>query len=289
MHHIFVETDALDVERKHLTVTGDNFHHMVRVLRMKEGDEFSVSVRGEEGKEYRFGIENITEEKACCILRFVKEQGSELPARVILLQGLPKADKMEMIIQKTVELGISEIVPVSMKRSIVKLDDKKAASRVERWNKIAESAASQSKRGIIPQVTRVMGLREALAYVKDAALKLIPYEMADIKAMDKTRNLIRSVSHLQANEERPLEGPSLECSSGVCNGRRAWKNKTDTEAVNQPIPVIAYIIGPEGGFAEEEVKTAIDSGFQQVTLGGRILRTETAGMVVMSWLMYELE
>ena len=255
MHHIFVETDALDSSKKNLTVRGENFHHMIHVLRMKEGDEFSVSVQGDEGKEYRFGIEEIRDDEAFCILRFIKEQGSELPARVILLQGLPKSDKMEMIVQKTVELGISEIVPVAMKRCVVKLDDKKATSRVDRWNKIAESAAKQSKRGTIPQVTKVMEFKEALTYVKEASLKLIPYEMADMSAMEQTRKLIRSA--ISDNSKQ--------------------------------VKTVAYIIGPEGGFTEEEVSAAAEVGFQTITLGGRILRTETAGLVVMSWLMYELE
>lgn len=255
MHHIFVETDALDTARKNLTVRGENFHHMIHVLRMKEGDEFSVSVQGDEEKEYRFGIEEIAEDEAHCVLRFIKEQKSELSSRVILVQGLPKSDKMEQIVQKTVELGISEIVPVAMERCVMKLDEKKAASRVERWNKIAESAAKQSKRGVIPRVTRVMSFQEALDYVKRASLKMIPYELADMSGMERTRQLIKSAS------------------------RENGKNGGD----------IAYIIGPEGGFTEKEVNAASEKGFQPVTLGGRILRTETAGIVLMSWLMYELE
>ena len=238
---------------------------------MKEGEELSVSVTDEtdggsflpdegsaaaDGKrassreEYRFGIEEITQDAVICTLRFVKRDTAELPVRIILLQGLPKGDKMEQIIEKNTELGVAEIVPVMLKRCVMKLDEKKAASRVIRWNRIAEAAAKQSRRGVIPCVREVLTLPEALSYVKEAERKLLPYELAENDAahgMAYTRDLM--------NEIRPGD-------------------------------TVAVFIGPEGGFEEAEVIKARESGFRTVSLGGRILRTETAGMTVAGWLGY---
>ena len=268
MHHIFARPEQFSDDRHRLRITGEDFHHMTRVLRMKEGEELSVSVMDEaddrphppDGRnvtteeekqvsreEYRFGIEEITQDAVICTLRFAKRDTAELPVRIILLQGLPKGDKMEQIIEKNTELGIAEIVPVALKRCVVKLDKKKAAARVARWNKIAEAAAKQSRRGVIPRVTDVMTPPEALSYVRDADVKLIPYELESEDGMSRTRSLI----------EGAMPGQTVAC-----------------------------FIGPEGGFEEQEVEDAKTAGFEPVTLGGRILRTETAGMTVTAWFAY---
>lgn len=179
---------------------------------------------------------------------FVKEDGLELPARIFLFQGLPKADKMEWIIQKAVELGVYEVIPVATKRAVVKLDAKKAGAKVTRWNAIAEAAAKQSKRRIIPQVAECMSFKQAVQYAKDMSVKLIPYELSE--GMEETRKQIEYV---------------------------------------QPGQDVAVFIGPEGGFAEEEIALAQEKGIAPITLGKRILRTETAGLTVLAWLMYQLE
>ena len=155
---------------------------------------------------------------------------------------------MELIIQKMVELGVYEIIPVATKRCVVKLDDKKASSKIQRWQGISEAAAKQSKRRIVPQIHNVMTFGEALQYAKDMDLKLIPYELAE--GMAGTKKLIESAAPGQS---------------------------------------IAVFIGPEGGFEEAEVDKAKQQGVLPVTLGKRILRTETAGFTVMAWLMYQLE
>ena len=121
------------------------------------------------------------------------EQGKELPSRIILFQGLPKADKMELIIQKAVELGAYSVVPVAMKRSVVKLDAKKAKAKVERWNGIALSAPKQSKRSIQPEVTEVMTFKQALEYAGKLDKLLLPYECAE--GMEKTRKVIEEIGH----------------------------------------------------------------------------------------------
>ncbi|MGN1180107.1 MAG: 16S rRNA (uracil(1498)-N(3))-methyltransferase [Suilimivivens sp.] len=245
MYQFFVEPGQIQGTR--ITITGKDVNHIKNVLRMKRGEEISVS-NGVDGKEYRCGIEELSEDEIICTLRFVKEEGLELPSRVYLFQGLPKADKMEFIIQKAVELGAYQVIPVACRRAVVKLDEKKAKNKIARWQGIAEAAAKQSKRGIIPEIKDVMTMREAVDYSRKACVRIIPYELA--QGMEETKKIIDSL---------------------------------------KPGEDVAVFIGPEGGFEEEEVKEAIAEGIVPVTLGKRILRTETAGMTVLSWIMYQLE
>lgn len=244
MYQFFVPSENIQGNR--IVITGDDVNHIKNVLRMKVGEEIAVS-NGEDGKEYRCGIASIGDE-IVCTLRFIKEDGVELPTKITLFQGLPKADKMELIVQKAVELGAYEVVPVSMARSIVKLDDKKQKTKITRWQSISEAAAKQSKRSIIPQIQPVMTMKQALSYAKEMDMLFVPYELAD--DMEKTRELFEEV---------------------------------------KPGQHIGFFIGPEGGFDEAEIQLALDSGAQPITLGKRILRTETAGMTVLSILMYHLE
>lgn len=251
MYHFFVEPSQIG--EKDIIITGPDVNHIKNVIRLKPGDEISVS-NGIDGRDYRCGIVEITEDEVQCELRFIKEDGVELPAKVYLFQGLPKGDKMELIIQKMVELGVYEIIPVAMQRCVVKLDDKKAKSKIARWQGIAEAAAKQSKRGIVPQIHSVMTYKEALAYAADMDCRLVPYEMEE----------------------------SLDGASGMA-GTKKW-----IEAI-KPGESVAIFIGPEGGFEESEIQNAISQGMKPITLGKRILRTETAGMTVMAWIMYQLE
>lgn len=245
MYRFFVEPSQ--IEGKRVVITGSDFNHIKNVLRMKIGEEIAVS-NGNDNREYRCGIEEYTDDEVICTLRFIKEDGVELPSKIYLFQGLPKADKMELVIQKAIELGAYEVIPVAAKRCIVKLDEKKAAAKVSRWQGIAEAAAKQSKRGVIPTVHDVMSMQEAIAYAKNMDIKMIPYELAE--DMQHTRELVESV---------------------------------------EPGKRIAVFIGPEGGFEESEIETAFEAGIEPITLGRRILRTETAGLTVLSWLMYQLE
>lgn len=245
MYRFFVEPSQ--ITDKEIRIVGKDVNHIKNVLRMKIGEEIAVS-DGESAREYRCGIKELTEDEILCELRFIKEDGIELPSKIYLFQGLPKGDKMELIIQKAVELGVYEIIPVSMKRSIVKLDEKKAIQRVNRWQAIAEAAAKQSKRAIIPQIHSIISFQEALKYSKEIRHKILPYELAE--GMEKTREVISSL---------------------------------------KPGEDIAVFIGPEGGFDEAEVEAALAQRAEAVTLGKRILRTETAGLTMLSILMYELE
>ncbi|MDE5951672.1 MAG: 16S rRNA (uracil(1498)-N(3))-methyltransferase [Acetatifactor sp.] len=245
MYQFFVEPEQ--IQGKEILIRGGDVNHIKNVLRMRVGQELAVS-NGVDGREYRCGIVALEEDVIRCELRFVKEDGAELPSRIYLFQGLPKADKMELIVQKAVELGAYQVIPVATRRSVVRLDEKKAAAKVSRWQAIAQAAAKQSKRGVIPQVQQVMDWKQALEYVRDIPVKLIPYELAE--DMDRTRELIEGL---------------------------------------EPGQDIAVFIGPEGGFEEEEIESAVAAGATPITLGRRILRTETAGMTVLSWLIYRLE
>lgn len=200
-------------------------------------------------KEYRCRIEEILSDKIVCSLEFIKENDTELNVRVHLYQGLPKGDKLETVIQKCVELGVYDITPVICKRTIVKLDSNKADKKIARLNAISEAAAKQSKRHIIPQIKPYMSFKEAIEASKNDNVKLIPYELSE-QGMKKTREIISSL-------------------------------KEDTD--------IAVFIGPEGGFDDSEIELAHSAGFDDITLGRRILRTETAGMCFMSWIVLNMD
>lgn len=246
MLHLFA--DPSDVQDELLTITGPEVNHIRNVMRLKPGEEISVSIGGD-GKEYRYGIESYTEDSVLCRLRFVKDKEVELPVKVLLFQGLPKADKMDLVVQKAVELGAAEIIPVSMERCVVKLDAGKADKKTARWQTIAESAASQSRRSIIPRVLAPMSMKEAIEYAKEQTeVRVIPYELQEDDGSVK--------QYLESLKE----GQS-----------------------------VSIFIGPEGGFAPGEVELAKEAGIRPISLGRRILRTETAGLAILSWLIYILE
>ncbi len=246
MYHFFVSPE--NIRDKHIVIEGTDVNHIKNVLRMKVGDEISVS-NGIDGREYRCGITAMGD-VIDCELRFIKEADVELPVHVYLFQGLCKGDKMETVIQKTTELGVYEVIPVSMERSVVKLDPKKAASKVARYQGVAEAAAKQSRRTIIPAVHEVLDMRQAVEYASALDKILVPYELSSGEDFSKTREVMASVQ-----------------------GARS----------------VAVFIGPEGGFDDTEISLLKDNDAEVISLGRRILRTETAGMVVLSWLDYILE
>ena len=247
MFQFFVDKSQIVEETATVTITGPDVNHISHVLRMKPGEQFYVTDGESQGK-YLCALKSVAGEQVVCdILRFL-EESSELPCEIVLYQGLPKADKMELIIQKAVELGAARIVPVATKRSVVKLDDKKAQAKISRWQGIAEAAAKQSKRDVIPQIGAVMTLKEALREANEFDVSIMPYENAE--GMAATRSLL----------------------DGIRPGQR-----------------VAVFIGPEGGFDDSEVAAALALGTRPVTLGLRILRTETAGLAVLSMLVYVLE
>ena len=244
MHCFYCE--ANNVAGEQITITGSDVNHIKNVLRMERGEELMVC--DGTGMQYTCQIADYPAGEVILSVLKAEKASTELPVRLKLYQGLPKKDKMELIIQKAVELGVTEIVPVATKRCVVKLDDKKAASKIVRWQSIAEAAAKQSKRGIIPQVLPVQSFKLALQQAQDLDVRLIPYELAS--GMEHTRELLGAVRSGQS---------------------------------------VAVFIGPEGGFEENEIALAKEYGVEPITLGKRILRTETAGMTVLAWIGYLLE
>lgn len=244
MQHFFV-TPA-QVKGENIYIEGSDVNHIKNVLRMKIGEELQISDGN--NRKYLCAIKGMTMEEVCLVIKEEMLADNELPSKIYLFQGLPKSDKMELIVQKAVELGAYEIIPVATKRAVVKLDEKKASKKVERWNSIAESGAKQSGRNRIPEVKSVLSFKEAIQYAMDLDVVLIPYELAE--GMQETKDIIASI---------------------------------------QPGQSIGIFIGPEGGFETEEVEYAMEQGIRPITLGKRILRTETAGLTTLSILMYHLE
>ncbi len=245
MHRFFVEEPAMGANS--ITITGGDVNHIKNVLRMSVGDKICV-INGQNNKEYYCEITALGSDTVDTRICEIRESDQELANEIVLFQGLPKSDKMELIIQKAVELGVHTIVPVSTDRTVVKLDAKKEANKRKRWMSISESAAKQSGRLRIPKVTQVVSFKEALEMAGKMDVRLIPYELAE--GMEKTR----------------------EVMSGI-----------------QPGQSVAVFIGPEGGFESSEIEKAREIGVQSITLGKRILRTETAGLVTLAMLVYNLE
>lgn len=246
MHRFFVEANQIDTDQNQVSIIGNDVNHIKNVLRMTEGEKILISCGDEQ--EYTCAIRELSNEEVIASIIEVTESGRELPSKIYLFQALPKGDKMELIIQKTVELGVFEIIPVETKNCVVKLDDKKKSAKIKRWQAIAESAAKQSKRMIIPEIHDVMRYSDAITYAKELDVCVIPYELAE--NMQHTRELLGQI---------------------------------------QPGQSVGIFIGPEGGFDPEEVQTALKNQIEPITLGKRILRTETAGLAVISILMYLLE
>ncbi len=245
MNRFFVD-DPGAFSHRSVVITGEDVNHVKNVLRLKENDELIVS--DGRGRDYHCRISGVTNEEVVADICDICDNFSELSTEITLFQGFPKGDKMELIIQKTVELGVTRIVPVMTKRTVVKLDDKKAKKKTERYNMIAEAAAKQSGRGIIPEITMPVSFAEAVSMAEKLDMNIIPYEEAE--GVEYSRNIIKGIK-----------------------GKKS----------------LGIFIGPEGGFAREEVERALDAGASAITLGHRILRTETAGMAVISIIMFELE
>ncbi len=244
MYRFFV--NAEQISEGAVEILGEDVNHISHVLRMKPGEEILISSQDE--WEYTCRITELSSDRVTAEILDAQKPGKELPSKITLFQCLPKGDKMELIIQKAVELGAFEIVPVASKRCVVKLEGRRAAGKVSRWNAIAESAAKQSKRMIVPNVSEIRSFSEALSLAEQLDVRLIPYERAE--GMAGTRRVLESI---------------------------------------RPGQSVGILIGPEGGFEEKEVQKAMEKGFEPITLGKRILRTETAGLAALSILMYLLE
>lgn len=250
MSRFFVNIDSVDFENSRITISGEDVKHIRSVLRSMPGDKLELSDGC--GMDYSTTIEAIEKDSIIAKIVCAEPNKTEPPVNITLFQGIPKADKMEYIIQKCVELGVKRIVPVITARTVVKFDNARdTAAKTARWKRIAMEAAKQCDRGIVPVVEEPVRLDKALKLAVDCDLRLLPYEEED-----------------KGSLRRYLVEQKLK-QSGDINS-------------------IAVFIGPEGGFAAEEVQKAVESGFKSVTLGPRILRTETAGVAVLAIIMYEL-
>lgn len=244
MYHFFVESNQISSDE--IIIEGSDVNHIKNVLRLTQGNELVLCDKA--GNDYNCTIESLTEDDIRCIIINKGKSKAELPIWITLVQGAPKADKLELIVQKSVELGVSDIIPVIMKRSIVKYDNKKARKKLSRWQSIAESAAKQSKRGIIPKIQEIKPWKLLLDELSHYDKVIVPYE--NEMGMNGTRKVF----------------------SSLIAGER-----------------IALVIGPEGGFDQDEIDDLRKIGGETISLGNRILRTETAGLASLAMISYQLE
>ena len=248
MPKFFVNSNQIN--DKIVTIVGQDVNHIKNVLRLKVDDNIQICNK-ETGTNYECGIINIEKDIVKCIIfKEIKSEAESKNIYINIFQGLPKQEKMELIIQKSIELGVSEITPVEMERCVVKLDDKNKEKKVERWNKISEAAAKQCGRDSIPKVSNVINIKNICNMVQDYDIVLLAYE-------DEKENTLK-------NEINKIK----------------LQNKNSLK--------IGIIIGPEGGLDEKEVEFLKETGAKVVTLGNRILRTETVAFVLASIIMYEL-
>ena len=242
MHKFFVETEQINNNK--IKIVNEDYNHIANVLRMKNGD--SVLITNKKSQEtFNCKIEKITANEVICNIINVENKNVEMNVNVDIFQGLPKADKMEYIIQKCVELGVHKIIPVNMKYCIAKIKDEEKKNI--RWNKIAEVAAKQCKRNVIPKIEKSININQLCCELKNYDLVILAYE----------------------NEENITIKTVLKENKNAKN--------------------IAVIVGPEGGLSADEVLMLKDGGAKVVSLGSRILRTETAPIAALSMILYEYE
>ncbi|HIT70640.1 MAG TPA: 16S rRNA (uracil(1498)-N(3))-methyltransferase [Candidatus Scatovivens faecipullorum] len=247
MRKFFVKENQINSEL--ITILDEDVNHIKNVLRLNVGENLQICDI-DSSKNYICEILELTAKSVTCKILEEIQSIAEGNVELHIFQGLPKADKMELIIQKGTELGVSEFVPVSFKRSIVKISPKDEKKKIDRWNKISEVAAKQSKRDIIPKVRNVESIKNVCNEIKNYDIVLLAYELEE-------NNYIK-------NELLKIK-----------NTKENYK--------------IAVIIGPEGGIEKEEVEVLENAGAKVISLGKRILRTETVALQVSSIIMYELE
>ena len=238
------------INNNKITIIGDDVNHIKNVLRQKSGDKITICDISKE-QDYLCKIDKIEEKSIDCNIIEKLENNTESNVKVTIFQGLPKADKMELVIQKSVELGAYDITPLQMKRCVVKLNEKDKLKKIQRWQKISEVAAKQCGRNIIPKINNIVNVKDVCNLCNEYDIVLIAYEN------EKEDTLKKELKNIK---------------------------KLDKEEIKVPI-----IIGPEGGIAPEEIEMFEENGAKIITLGNRILRTETVALSVLSIIMYELE
>ncbi len=248
MPKFFVTTNC--VNGNEIRIIGEDVNHIRNVLRKKIGDLLTVC-NVDISIDYLCEIVKLEEHEITCNIVEKLETNSEANVRVTIFQGLPKADKMELMIQKAVELGVYDITPVEMKRCVVKLTDKDKTKKLQRWQKIAEVAAKQSGRNRIPKINDIVSIENICNLCSEYDIVIVAYEN------EKENKLKYELEKLKRNQTKGLK--------------------------------IAVLIGPEGGIDETEINLLKEKDAKIVTLGNRILRTETVALNVLSIIMYEFE
>ncbi len=248
MPKFFIENK--NITNNIITIQGKDVNHIKNVLRKKSGDQLEICNKTTQ-QDYICEIDKLEEEKITCKILKKTENNAESKIKVTIYQGLPKSDKMELVIQKSVELGVYEIAPVEMKRCVVKLNEKDKNKKLERWQKISEVASKQSGRSIIPKINPVIKISEICEKCSQYDKFIVAYE----------------------NEEETTLKQEL----------KDIKNEQDKEIK------IGVLIGPEGGIDSTEIEYLQKNGAKIITLGKRILRTETVALNILSIIMYELD
>ena len=241
----YIKNNQVNIET--ISIVGDDVKHIRNVLRHKVNDELEVC--DESGVRYLTKIREFLENEILLDIIEQSDKNTEMPVKIDLYQGLPKSDKMDLIVQKTTELGVSTIIPVMTDRVIVKLEKGNENKKIERWNKIAAEAAKQSGRQLIPIVENVVNLEKIVENLSKYDIVIVPFECEKDSTL---KNILKNV-----------------------------KNKIEN---------IAVVIGPEGGFSEKDIEILEKApNVEKVSLGKRILRTETAGLATLAMLLYEYE
>lgn len=251
MPKFFVKTEQIN--NNEIIILGQDVNHIKKVLRLQKGDELHIC-NSQNGENFLCEINDFENENIICKIKEKIQEHVESNIEVTIFQGLPKADKMEYIIQKSVELGAHSITPVEMKRCVVKLNEKDKRKKIERWQKISEVAAKQCGRDIIPQINNVINISNICDFIETFDIIIVAYEN------EKENTLKQQIKQI--------------------------KQQMDTNTKKMKIGIV---IGPEGGLEEKDVEILKQNGAKVITLGKRILRTETVALNILSIIMYELE
>lgn len=250
MPKFFVKDEQ--IKKDEIIILGQDVNHIKKVLRAKQGDELQIC-NSQNGENFLCEIQDLEKDNIICKIKQKIKEHVESNIDITVFQGLPKSDKMEYIIQKSVELGVHDITPVEMKRCVVKLDEKDKIKKIARWQKISEVAAKQCGRDIIPKINNVINIQNICNLIPKFDILLVAYENERKNALKE--NLIKCKDHYSKNKKIK----------------------------------IGVVIGPEGGLEEKDVELLKDNGAKIITLGKRILRTETVALNILSIIMYELE
>lgn len=277
MQHFFIKQNQINDNE--IKITGKDVNHIKNVLRCKVSEQLEISVLETEEK-YLVEILELNNEFVICKVLNKIEENFESNVKINIIQGLPKADKMELIIQKCTELGVKEITPLELERCVVKLEGKDIDKKIARWENIAETAAKQCGRNCVTKINKLYNLKNIEEILKNNDLIIVAYEGEKSLSLKEVLNEVKF-----RNLQQELSFAALNNFKQINTDLQTSNNKADK---NEDEIKIAIIIGPEGGLEQKEVETLKSFGAKSVSLGKRILRTETVAISLTSIIMYEL-